>query len=128
MTTWKGDRPLKADAIIAKNYLTEPELVDLDQLTTQFLDFAEGQARRRLVTTMAQWVETTDRLLTANQYHLLHRGTVAHTAVEEIVDDLWPTYAERRRELDRAEATTAEVMDLTELLQLEHRRDEGSDT
>ncbi|MDR1213282.1 MAG: virulence RhuM family protein [Propionibacteriaceae bacterium] len=61
LTTWRDDRPKKADAIIAKNYLTEDELTDLDTSTSQFLDFAEGQARRRLVTTMDQWAEANDR-------------------------------------------------------------------
>jgi hypothetical protein len=53
LTTWKGDQPLKADATIAKNYLTEDELRGLDRLTTQFLDFAENQAERRIAATMA---------------------------------------------------------------------------
>jgi len=47
LTAWQGDRPVKADATIAKNYLNEDEIIDLDLLVSQFLDFAESQARCR---------------------------------------------------------------------------------
>ncbi len=42
LSTWKGDRPHKADVGVAKNYLTEVEVTALNRLTTMFLDFAEG--------------------------------------------------------------------------------------
>ena len=123
LTSWHGDRPAKADAIIAKNYLTEDELTELDTLTSQFLDFAEGQARRRLVTTMAQWAEATDRLLEANRYSQLHSlGTVSHEAIEAAVDGLWPAFAERRRQQECEESWQVEEADIAELLQIEQRR------
>jgi hypothetical protein len=123
LTTWRGDRPVKADAVIAKNYLTEDEVTDLDTLTSQFLDFAEGQARRRLVTTMAQWVEATDRLLEANRYSLLQGlGTVSHEAIEATVDELWPEFAEQRRQREYEESWQIEAADITELLQIEQRQ------
>jgi hypothetical protein len=123
LTTWHGDRPGKADAVIAKNYLTEDELKDLDTLTSQFLDFAEGQARRRLVTTMAQWIEATDRLLEANRYSLLQGlGMVSHETIEAAVDDLWPAFAEQRRQREYEDSWQIEAADITELLQIEQRQ------
>ncbi|MDR2703954.1 MAG: virulence RhuM family protein [Cellulomonadaceae bacterium] len=123
MTTWKGDRPVKADAIIAKNYLTETELAELDTLTTQFLDFAELQANRRLVTTMAQWVAATDRLLAANSYPTLDTaGSVSHQIVEDIVGELWPSFVEQRRERDKAEALAQEEADIALLIEISKRR------
>jgi len=123
LTTWKGDQPAKADATIAKNYLTEDELRRLDRLTTQFLDFAEDQAERRIVTTMAQWVVVTDRLLTAGSHPLLEGlGTVSHESIETLVDESWPGFAQARRQRERAEAWQVEADDITELLRLEQRR------
>ena len=123
MTTWRGDRPVKSDAIIAKNYLTETELAELDTLTTQFLDFAELQANRRLVTTMAKWVAATDRLLTANSYPTLATaGSVSHQLVEDIVGELWPSFIERRREREMAEALAQEEADIALLIEIAKRR------
>jgi len=127
LASWQGDHPMKADALVAKNYLTEDELTELNTLTTQFLDFAENQARRRLVTTMKQWVEATDRLLAVNRYAVLRSlGTVSHDAVQAIVDDVWPAYAERRRQAEYDEALETEAADITDLLQLEQTRLPGS--
>jgi hypothetical protein len=126
LTTWKGDRPARADAVIAKNYLTEDELTELDRLTSQFLDFAEGQAKRRLVTTMTQWAEATDRLLDANRYSVLRDlGSASHQAVEAVVDGLWPAFADRRRQREYDEAWAVEAADIADLLQIERRQREG---
>jgi len=119
LTTWQGDRPAKVDAIIAKNYLTEDEIRTLDRLTTQFLDYAEGQAERRLVTTMAQWVVATDRLIAFNGYMVLEtRGTVSHREVEDVVDELWPGFDQARRQREYDESWQIEAADITELLAL----------
>ena len=57
LTTWDGDRVRKKDVDVAKNYLTEPEVSELNRLTTMFLDFAEDRARRRQEVRMADWVD-----------------------------------------------------------------------
>ena len=46
LTSWQGERPMKADATIAKNYLTEDEIRRLDRLTTQWPGFAEARRKR----------------------------------------------------------------------------------
>ena len=48
LTNWRGAKPRKEDAVIAKNYLSEPELAALNNLVEQYLVFAEGQAMRRI--------------------------------------------------------------------------------
>ena len=123
LTTWQGDRPAKADASIAKNYLTEPEVTDLDLLVEQFLAFAQGQARRRLVTTMEQWVAATDRLIATNGYEVLGgRGLVSHGEVESIVEREWPAFDQARRRWEYDESWQIEAADITELLELEQTR------
>jgi len=119
LTAWQGDRPVKADATIAKNYLNEDEIIDLDLLVSQFLDFAEGQARRRLVTTMEQWVVVTDRLLEANSLPLLQgSGSASRESVETLVDASWAGFAEARQRREYDESWEVAAADLTELLEL----------
>ncbi|MGH3613260.1 MAG: RhuM family protein [Pseudonocardia sp.] len=52
LTSWAGTRVRKRDVDIAKNYLTQEEITELNQLTTRFLDDAEDRARRRRATSM----------------------------------------------------------------------------
>lgn len=47
LTSWKSNNIRKSDVVIAKNYLNEQELSDLNLLVTAYLDFAEIQVRRR---------------------------------------------------------------------------------
>jgi hypothetical protein len=111
---------MKVDATIAKNYLTAEEVTDLDRLTSQFLDFAEGQAKRRIATTMEQWVMVTDKLLDANSYPILRGvGKASHEEVESAVDQQWLTFAETRKQREYDEAWQLEADDIGELLQLE---------
>jgi len=120
LTSWQGDRPARADATVAKNYLTEDEVTDLDLLVEQFLAFAEGQVRRRLVTTMDQWTLVTDRLIVANGYPVLGGlGAASHEAVEELVSQQWPGFAQARRQREYDESWQVEATDITELLEIE---------
>ena len=129
LTTWPTERPRKIDATVAKNYLTEPELADLDRLVEQFLAFAEGQARRRLVTSMTQWTEATDRLLAANQYALLEgAGSVSHQTITSLIDTRWTPFAETRRERDRQESLEVEADDLTRLWEAQRQIEQRKNT
>ncbi len=71
LTTWK-DAPLgkiqKFDVVVAKNYLTEPEMAQLSRLFNAYLDVAEDMAQRKIPMTMQDWeirlsrfIEATDR-------------------------------------------------------------------
>jgi len=71
LTTWK-DAPKgkiqKFDVSVAKNYLTENEMAQLQRLVSAYLDFAEDMALRQIPMTMQDWetrlnkfIEATDR-------------------------------------------------------------------
>jgi hypothetical protein len=47
LTSWKGPAVRKADVTIAKNYLCEEEISDLNRIVVMWLDYAEDQAKRR---------------------------------------------------------------------------------
>jgi hypothetical protein len=92
----------------------------------QFLAFAEGQARRRLATTMEQWVAVTDRLLAANDLAVLRgSGATSHESMEALVDRQWPAFVEARRRREHDESWEVEAADITELLQVERSREGG---
>ena len=58
LTSWKkapDGRVQKSDTIVAKNYLSDEELSQLNAITISFLDLAESRARRHIVTTMEDW-------------------------------------------------------------------------
>ena len=81
LMTWPGGRPRKADAAVAKNYLTEKELGDLNLIVSFYLDFAELQARSRRVMTMGDWITKLDDFMRVSDREVLtHAGKVSHAA------------------------------------------------
>ena len=79
LTNWKNDSIRKSDVVIAKNYLNEQELSDLNLLVTAYLDFAELQARRRNPMYMKNWLDTLDIFLKASNSEVLnHAGRISH--------------------------------------------------
>ncbi len=84
MKTWPGSRPRKADAAVAKNYLNEQELGDLNLIVSLYLDFAELQARSRRVMTMGDWIAKLDDFMRISDREILtHAGKVSHEAALE---------------------------------------------
>lgn len=75
LTTWKNSpngRILKTDVSIAKNYLSEKELKGLERLVTMFFDYIEHQIEDKKAFNMTQFAESVDKLLTFNDYKVLH--------------------------------------------------------
>jgi hypothetical protein len=82
LTTWKNSpegKILKSDTEIAKNYLEEKEIKELNRLVELYLNFAELQAERNISMKMAEWIEVLDGFLKINRYELLdNMGKVSH--------------------------------------------------
>ncbi len=79
LTNWRGTKPRKQDAGIAKNYLDENELAALNNLTEQYLVFAEGQAMRRIPMYMKDWIEKLHGFLELNDRNILENaGKITH--------------------------------------------------
>ena len=75
LTTWKNapqGRIRKSDVTVAKNYLNENEMSDLNEIVTMYLDYAERQARRGNIMYMQDWVERLDAFLQFNEEDILH--------------------------------------------------------
>lgn len=74
LMTWKNapeGRIQKSDVNIAKNYLNEQEVRQLNLLTTAYLDFAELQATRGILMRMEDWSQKLDSFLQLNNYGVL---------------------------------------------------------
>jgi hypothetical protein len=82
LTSWKNSfegKILKSDTNIAKNYLTEKEISELNRLVELYLNFAELQAERNIPMKMNEWVEALDSFLKINRYDLLNNpGKISH--------------------------------------------------
>ncbi|HZF08433.1 MAG TPA: virulence RhuM family protein [Thermoanaerobaculia bacterium] len=63
LTTWKGVKVRRADVTVAKNYLNEEEIRQLNRIVTMYLDYAEEQAERRRLLYMRDWREKLDGFL-----------------------------------------------------------------
>ena len=84
LTTWKyapDGRILKSDVSIAKNYLTEKEIRNLERTVTSYFDYIESQIERGNVFSMEQFAASVNKFLTFNDYKILpNRGSI--TAAE----------------------------------------------
>lgn len=81
VTNYPGNKLLKRDVEVAKNYLNEDELNILNRMVTAYLEVAELQALNRNPMTMRDWVERLQQFMTMTGRELLtHAGTVSHDA------------------------------------------------
>lgn len=93
LTTFKGELPTLREAKVAKNYLSEKDLRSLNQLVSGYLDFAERQAEREQIMTMADWVERVDRILLATGEDLLSgNGSISQKQMSEKVEAEYKRY------------------------------------
>lgn len=118
LTNWSGSRVRKQDVIIAKNYLQQNEIKELDRLVSMFLDYAENQAQRRRQLSMSDWKEKVDGFLNFNDYEILKgKGAISRKQANEIAKKRYLEFDEAR---NKQEALEADAEDLKELEAIEH--------
>jgi len=79
VTNYPGNKLLRRDVEIAKNYLTEDELNVMNRIVTAYLEMAELQALNRIPMTMKDWAEKLNQFLTMTGRQLLtHLGKISH--------------------------------------------------
>lgn len=97
LTNWRGSVPRKSDVTVAKNYLTEKELLALNNLVEQYLIFAEGQAMRRIPMKMKDWVEKLDGFLKLNDRNILEdAGKITHELAVEMAEKEYDKFNKNR--------------------------------
>ena len=82
LTNWEKSpdgKILKSDITIAKNYLDEKELKNLNNLVNLFLDIAENNAERNIAMYMNDWKNEVENALKVFHYNILEgKGTISH--------------------------------------------------
>ncbi len=113
LTNWQNaphGKIRKTDVSIAKNYLSEDELKDLNLIVDQYLSFAELQARNRKPMYMKDWISKLHDFMTLNDKEILdHAGTISAKMAKELAESEFEKYRKSRIEIE----------DVQELKQLE---------
>lgn len=90
LTTWKNaplGKVLKSDIAIAKNYLEESEIKELNRIVSMYLDYAENQAERNKLMKMSDWIEKLDAFLKFNEYDVLQNaGTISAEVAKRLAE------------------------------------------
>ncbi|MEK7175223.1 MAG: RhuM family protein [Patescibacteria group bacterium] len=103
LTYTRGTKPTKEEIVIAKNYYTKEELLQLNALVEQYLIFATEQARRRIPMTMKDWLVKLNGFLKINDRNILQdAGKISHELMQEIADKKFVAYkkAEAQKDTD----------------------------
>lgn len=87
LTTWKNassGKIIKTDVVVAKNYLTEKELKNLDRFVTMYLDYAETQAESNIPMTMKDWSRKLNAFLQFNEKDILKNAGKVTQAIAKV--------------------------------------------
>ena len=112
LRTWPKSEIRQQDTLVAKNYLAEAEIKELNRLTDILLSIFEDQLDIGKLTLMAEASTLLERQLrNLNRSVLRHGGTVKHSTAERVAKAAYTKFDKARRELRRVEAER----ELTEL-------------
>lgn len=112
LATWKGEVVRKGDVTVAKNYLREEEISELNRIVVMFLDFAEDQARRRKQIFLRDWETRLDEFLLFNDRAVLpNAGAVSREEADHRAHEEYTRFEGRRRQ--GAEAESMKILEQT---------------
>ena len=90
LLTWKNSpksKIIKSDVSIAKNYLTEKEIKELERIVSMYLDYAENQAARQIPMKMSDWINKVNAFLQFNEYDILKdAGKISHEIAVKLAE------------------------------------------
>jgi len=96
LTTWKNapsGKILKTDVSVAKNYLIEKEIKELERIVSMYLDYAENQAARQIPMKMADWIAKLDAFLKFNEYEVLSdAGSVSAEVAKQLAEEHYAVF------------------------------------
>jgi hypothetical protein len=100
LATWKyapGGKVLKSDVTVAKNYLSEAHVKELNRIVSAYLDLAENRAQRGIATKMADWVKFLHDFLTLSNYPILQdKGKVSALEAKLKAEGEYEVYRQRQ--------------------------------
>jgi len=84
---------LETDVVIAKNYLSEEEIKELNNLVSMYLDFAERQVKLGHIISMQEWKEKLEMFLNLNEYNILKdNGKIKREIADKLALDEYEKY------------------------------------
>lgn len=96
LTSWKQapeGKVLKSDVTIAKNYLSEAHIKELNQIVSAYLDLAENRAQRQILMKMVDWIAFLHNFLELSNYPILEdKGTVSVLEAKLKAEQEYETY------------------------------------
>ena len=96
LQTWKNapnGKILETDVVIAKNYLKEEEIKELNNLVSMYLDFAERQVKLGHIISMKEWKEKLELFLKLNEYNILKdNGKITREIADKLALDEYEKY------------------------------------
>ncbi len=114
--SWKGERIRKSDVVVAKNYLNEDEIKQLNLLVEQYLAFAEAQAQAKKPMYMGDWIKKLNDILTINDREILeHAGRITKQLADEIAEKEFLKFKEKQRILEQSENMLQLEMEIRKL-------------
>jgi hypothetical protein len=100
LTTWKhapDGKILKSDVAVAKNYLSEAHVKELNRIVSAYLDLAENRAERGIVMKMADWIEFLHQFLELSNYPILQdKGKVSALEAKLKAEGQYEVYRKRQ--------------------------------
>ncbi|MDZ4744435.1 MAG: virulence RhuM family protein [bacterium] len=130
LTSWKSGVVRKGDVTVAKNYLKESEIDELNRIVVMFLDFAEDQARRKQQIFLRDWPIKLDEFLAFNDRDvLMHAGHVTREQADSHAQHAYEDYSARRRAELEADAENDNLKQIEdELSKYSGTRDEKNNS
>lgn len=108
LTNFRGSKPTKEEALVAKNYLNEQELLVLNNLVEQYLVFAEGQAIQRIPMYMKDWIDKLHGFLQLNNKNILKdAGKISHELAVSIAEKNFDEYKKNEAKIVENDFDTA---------------------
>jgi hypothetical protein len=123
LTTYAGNSLRQSDVTVAKNYLSQTELEDLNRIVTMFLDHAEDMARQHAPMYMQDWMASLNEFLTFRRRNILRgSGKVSNVEMERLALAEYAKFNARR--LKRPDMDSdAESGDMDALEQVKKQED-----
>jgi hypothetical protein len=114
LSTWKGARVRKADTGVAKNYLAEKEIRELNLIVNIFLETATLRTERRRLIPLADWATILDDFIRSNEMPVLsNAGRISTERAKQVAQEQFESFDQARKDAERKVA--ADTDDLTEL-------------
>ena len=96
LTTWKNapdGKILETDVVVAKNYLSQDEITELNTLVSMYLDYAERQVKLGKIISMKEWKEKLEIFLKVNEYNILaDNGKIKKEIADKLALDEYKKY------------------------------------